>query len=189
MASVLSSQGPFHAVNFFERLEDLCSLVEEFVSSGAGGAVLIVACPEHRSAIVETLNARGFDWRSMESAGRWTVLDADTTLNAFMVDGHPDAERFAASVGARVAAATADPEVPLRIYGEMVNLLWGRGQRTAALELEALWNRLAATHAFALLCGYAAATVRDDQGLASIDAQHSHALSVLGPPAMPYPAP
>ena len=40
-------------------------------------------------------------------------------------------------------------------YGEMVDVLWKAGQDVAAIRLEMLWNKLAAMHDFALLCGYA----------------------------------
>ena len=36
----------------------------------------------------------------------------------------------------------------------MVDVLWHRGQQDAALALEGLWNDLAASRNFALLCGY-----------------------------------
>jgi hypothetical protein len=36
----------------------------------------------------------------------------------------------------------------------MVSLLWQNGQQHAALRLEELWNELARSHRFALLCAY-----------------------------------
>ena len=36
----------------------------------------------------------------------------------------------------------------------MVDLLWKDGLTTAAVRLEMLWNQLARTHDFSLLCGY-----------------------------------
>jgi hypothetical protein len=46
---------------------------------------------------------------------------------------------------------------PVRVYGEMVALLWEEGRVTAAMSLEGLWNDLATTHPFELLCGYPSA--------------------------------
>lgn len=43
---------------------------------------------------------------------------------------------------------------PIRIYGEMVAVLWAEGNSSAAMRLEKLWNEPAVTHAFSLLCGY-----------------------------------
>ncbi len=44
--------------------------------------------------------------------------------------------------------------MPVRIFGEMVALLWDAGQAGAALEVEAMWNELAAQFSFSLLCAY-----------------------------------
>ena len=43
---------------------------------------------------------------------------------------------------------------PLRIFGEMVDLLSRRGRVDEAIELEELWNDLQRTRSFSLLCGY-----------------------------------
>jgi signal transduction histidine kinase len=43
----------------------------------------------------------------------------------------------------------------LRLYGEMVDLLWRDGNTEGALQLEQLWNDLAHTYEFSLLCAYA----------------------------------
>src|SRR5690606_24103724 len=42
----------------------------------------------------------------------------------------------------------------LRAFGEMVDLLWKRGNAPAALRLEALWGRAGSGHDLVLLCGY-----------------------------------
>ena len=47
------------------------------------------------------------------------------------------------------------PNCTVRIYGQMVDVLWKNGQQEAAIRLETLWNQLANTQAFSLLCGYA----------------------------------
>ncbi|MGH8605920.1 MAG: hypothetical protein ACREX9_00365 [Gammaproteobacteria bacterium] len=43
----------------------------------------------------------------------------------------------------------------VRIYGQMVDILWKDGQQEAAIRLEMLWNQLANAKAFSLMCGYA----------------------------------
>ena len=44
---------------------------------------------------------------------------------------------------------------PIRVYGEMVDLLWQEGNSDGAIRLEILWNQLASAYEFSLLCGYA----------------------------------
>jgi anti-sigma regulatory factor (Ser/Thr protein kinase) len=43
---------------------------------------------------------------------------------------------------------------PVRVFGEMVALLWDDGALAAAIELEKLWNDLAQRHSFSLFCAY-----------------------------------
>jgi len=42
----------------------------------------------------------------------------------------------------------------VRAYGEMVDVLWQRGERDAAIRLEEFWNDLARLQTFSLLCAY-----------------------------------
>jgi hypothetical protein len=51
----------------------------------------------------------------------------------------------------------------VHVFGEMVALLWDFGQVAAAIEVEAMWNELAAQYQFSLLCAYPADSVRGGQ--------------------------
>lgn len=62
----------------------------------------------------------------------------------------------------------------IRAYGEMVDVLWKAGQEVAAIRVEMIWNELAATHDFALLCGYSMGSFYKDASLSQISQQHSH---------------
>jgi len=42
----------------------------------------------------------------------------------------------------------------LRVYGEMVGILWKARQFPAAIRLEQLWNKLRKSHDFDLFCAY-----------------------------------
>jgi hypothetical protein len=42
----------------------------------------------------------------------------------------------------------------VRAYGEMVDVLWQRGERDAAIRLEEYWNELGRLQTFSLLCAY-----------------------------------
>jgi len=51
------------------------------------------------------------------------------------------------------------------------------GQTVAACRLETLWNTLANTHAFSLLCGYAIGNLYKDAAVDEICSHHSHVVS------------
>jgi PAS domain S-box-containing protein len=77
-----------------------------------------------------------------------------------MVDEWPDARRFAETIEPLVAEGVAR-NVRVVAFGEMVNLLCERRRHAAAIELEELWNKLAAVYPFMLCCGYATHAVDD----------------------------
>src|SRR5262252_3418371 len=62
-----------------------------------------------------------------------------------------------------IVARAAEAGTPVHVFGEMVALLWDFGQVNAAIEVEAMWNELAAQYSFSLLCAYPADSVRGDQ--------------------------
>ncbi len=142
----------------------------------------MIATEPHRRALAARLATFGIDLFLAQRQNRFVSLDAARTLDQFMVDGHPDPERFRVFIGdiiARAALATGSSAAPIAAFGEMVALLWAESNPTAALELERLWNHLARTHKFSLLCGYSLSTFgRDshDDGFRLVCAEHSHVI-------------
>ncbi len=71
-----------------------------------------------------------------------------------MVNGQPNGALFKASASAAIQRVCGDRRrCTIRAYGEMVDLLWKDGISGAAIKLEMLWNHLANTRDFSLLCG------------------------------------
>jgi hypothetical protein len=102
-------------------------------------------------------------------------MDAAETMASFMVEGWPDAAAFWQTMSPVFRRALARPG-EVRVFGEMVALLWDNGQGAAAVDLEALWNELARQYSFSLLCAYPADALREDEDadeLAEIYAAHS----------------
>src|SRR4051812_46060197 len=147
----------YHGVRFFDSPPALAGIVAEFLDEGFvdGSAGIVVADPALRAAIVQALTLRSLDVAELERSNRLVLLDARTTLSLFMVDGKPNARRFTdamCDVIRRMNAA--DGRSPLRIFGQMVDVLWQDGLKAEAISLERLWNQFAQTEAFSLLCGY-----------------------------------
>lgn len=64
---------------------------------------------------------------------------------------------------------------PVRAYAEMVDVLWKQGKTEAAVRLEVLWNELASTHVFSLLCGYAIGSFyKQTQQYEEVRSLHTH---------------
>jgi hypothetical protein len=172
-----TDSGHFHAVKFYDTRESLCRIVAEFLGEGlvTQQPVLVFATPEHRAGILAELSARHFDVEKMQAVGDLLLLDAADTLAMFMVDGTPDGSLFIAAMTRAIEQVSRGrTKCTVRAYGEMVDVLWKNGQDVAAIRLEMLWNKLAATHQFSLLCGYAMGTFYKDSVIADIHRQHSH---------------
>jgi hypothetical protein len=174
------SSGHFHAVRFYENKASLCRTVADFLGEGIalGQPGLVIATPAHRDALLAELRSRHFDVDEVQAAGDLLLLDARGVLATFMVDGMPDATLFKTHVPAAIdRLCRGRKHCTIRAYGEMVDVLWQDGLTAAAIRLEMLWNQLAMTHDFSLLCGYAMGSFYKDAGMREICAQHSHVIA------------
>ncbi|HEV2656187.1 MAG TPA: PAS domain S-box protein [Ktedonobacteraceae bacterium] len=145
-----------HFVQFYQNDAFLLDALSEFIEASlkAGDACIMMITQAHREQLEARLQARGFDLTAISAAGGYLALDADETLSKFMGDDLPVPERFTDLVGGIITKA-AQGHSHLRLYGEMVALLWARGKHAAALRLEELWNELShKTHPFLLFCAY-----------------------------------
>jgi signal transduction histidine kinase/CheY-like chemotaxis protein len=144
-----------HFVQFYETDLFLLNSVGGFIGTGlrATDACIVVATKAHRDGLDARLQAYGVDVAAAGASGQYVSLDAAETLAEFMVDGSPDPVRFAGVVGGIIARASKGRS-RVRVFGEMVALLWAGENRTAAIRLEELWNDLHATHPFVLFCAY-----------------------------------
>jgi hypothetical protein len=171
-----------HAVQFYGTDESLFVTVAGFLAEGllTGQPSIIIATPAHRAAIVEHLCARRIDCNQAIRDGDLLLLDAEETLDLFMVADSPDADLFTDNVG-RLIEQTLNgrTRVIMRAYGEMVDVLWKQGRSEAAIKLEILWNKLALRFKFALLCGYAMGSFyKQTQQMEAICAHHSHVVPI-----------
>ena len=174
-----TNSGHFHAVRFYENKASLARTVADFLAEGFGldQPALVIATPAHRDALLAELHARQLDVATLQAAGDLLLLDARTVLATFMVDGMPDATLFNQHVPAAIEQLChGRKDCTIRAYGEMVDVLWQGGMTAAAIRLEMLWNQLAMTHDFSLLCGYAMGSFYKDAGMRDVCAQHSHVI-------------
>lgn len=147
---------PDHFVQFYEDDEFLLDLVSNFISAGfaRGDTCIIVSTKAHREGLDKRWRAANLDLAAFSERGEYIWLDTDETLAQFMVDGLPNQERFIEVVGGRIALASRRRR-RVRVFGEMVTLLWMRGNRTAAIRLEEFWNTLYDDlRSFSLMCAY-----------------------------------
>ncbi|TVZ00717.1 sensor histidine kinase [Trebonia kvetii] len=176
-----------HVVQFYPADGELAGSVSRYLAEGisSGDGVVVVATEPHRDAFVAGLAAAGIKVDEAERDGRLLLVDAAGLLGTFLDGDRLDGGRFAAAASgllgrARSAGGLPGEEVTdgadgaavaagadglacggrrIRIYAEMVALLWEAGQVSLAIELEELWNGLAARFPFSLQCGYPASVL------------------------------
>lgn len=179
-----SRDGGPHIVQFYDDDATLARAVVDFLAPGlaARQSAVIVATPAHTAAFEARLVAKGFDVAGARGSGRLMVLDAEETMQRLIVDGWPDWGRFATQVPPlleQAAARARDGQV--RVYGEMVDVLWQQGKQTAALRLEEMWTELQQTMPFTLLCAYSFSHFYVETGvLDMVCGPHSHVLPPAG---------
>jgi hypothetical protein len=169
-----------HSLQLFDDSESLADTLASFLFEGweRDETLLVVIRPRHWLGVSRQIEALGCPVADIMVSGRLVVLNAVTTLAALMRNGRPRLDRFDARVAQPVKSLRSAFGRPLRIYGEMVDLLATEGDFTSVLALERMWNDLAAECTFTLLCGYSSGHFGDDRTsatLKSICAAHDHA--------------
>jgi hypothetical protein len=155
-ANTLRTLGPGeHAVQFYGTDDELAVSVGGYLAEGirAGYGVIVVATAPHRRAFEAALTEAGVDVARERDAGRLLLEGAAELLGRFLASDGLDSGRFQSLISGLVRRAAAGGR-PVRIYGEMVSVLWDAGHVPLAIELEELWNGLGARIPFTLLCGY-----------------------------------
>jgi hypothetical protein len=176
-----------HGVQVYGDSAEVAESVASYLAAGfeRDQAGVLVATPEHLTLFADRLASRGWRLNDAESTGLLLVADAEETLASILGPEGPDRDRFEQVVGGLLDQAQGGrADRPVRVFGEMVDLLCGRLADGAA-ELEQLWNALARQRRFSLLCGYRLDVFdphAQAETLPHICRQHSHVL-----PARNYP--
>jgi DcmR-like sensory protein len=162
-----------HAVRIYRDPAELGRQVASFLVPGveAGEPALVAARPLHSRLIAGELERRGLD------PGFVRFEDADALLERLLVDGQPSAAAFEHEVGGLLDELAEGGDAEVRVFGEMVDLLAERGLHAEAVSLEQLWNSLAWSRNFSLLCGYRLDVFDRDTQLArlpEICSTHTH---------------
>jgi hypothetical protein len=144
-----------HLVQLYNDDVFLTRAVSLFLGLGLsdGEGAVIIATPEHAGLFDKSLRSAGLDVAAMIARHQLQVFDASSCLDQFMVDGMPDRDRFVSLVMPVFARARAAGYEKIRLYGEMVNLLWDHNM-PGTVALEELWNQVLADTGLSLLCAY-----------------------------------
>jgi hypothetical protein len=171
------------AVRFYEDDGSLARIVAEFLAEGfdRGNPGIIIATSNQRVAIVQELSNRSFEVGALQRSNDLLMADAEEILSTVIVDGQPDAVTFQDQIHRLVETVRRGrTNCTVHVFGQMVDVLWQKGQREAAIRLEVLWNQLAQSDAASLVCGYAIGNFYKDASFEDLCGSRSHFVSAEG---------
>ena len=173
-----------HVVQFYDRDEELAASAGDYLADAIaeGGAAVIVASSARCSMFEARLAAGGVDVAAARRGGSLICLDAGQLAQLLTGTGRVDRAAFDAQIRPAILAAGEAPG-PVRVYGEVVALLWAAGHVNAALELEGFWNELGREIPFSLYCGYPRQTVESSQHHGAVSEVCRLHSEVVGAPA------
>jgi CheY-like chemotaxis protein len=158
-----------HVLKVYREDEELLAALHGWISGGLarGEGSICIARPSR----LRPLRAR---LGGLADLGLLEV-DAGACLRSLLVEGAPDRGRFRDAIVPALDRMADLGFTRLRLFGEMVDLLW-RVDAAAALRLEELWNELLAERpGLALLCGYQARSEDERGALRALAGRcHSH---------------
>ncbi|HEU0006311.1 MAG TPA: PAS domain-containing protein, partial [Terriglobia bacterium] len=171
----------WHCLQLYENDVSLTNAVAHFIGQGlkAGEALVVIATEGHCRVFEDQLREHGLDVDQAHELGQYVPMDAGETLARFMVNGWPDVARFNEVLGGTIRKVTAAGYPRVRVFGEMVALLWAAGQQGAAIRIEELWTDLTRTHGFPILCAYSIASFSNPaqrESFLKVCSMHSHVL-------------
>jgi hypothetical protein len=182
---LLASAGPRdHIVQLYQDQQFLNRAVCRFAASALanGEGVILVPTAAHWDAFLPRLEAAGVDINVAQERGQLTVVDADELLPQFMREAMPDAPVFLGLAGDVIAKARGGGRYPrVRWWGEMVNLLWERGDVAASMDLEDQFDQLAHEHEIAIFCSFVMDNFNGEvhaRMLPRLGQNHSHLIPV-----------
>jgi MEDS: MEthanogen/methylotroph, DcmR Sensory domain len=182
---LLANAGPRdHIVQLYQDQEFLNRAVCRFAASALanGEGVILVPTAAHWEAFRPRLEAEGVDIRASQERGQLTVVDADELLPQFMRAAMPDAPVFLGLAGDVIGKARGGGRYPrVRWWGEMVNLLWERGDVAASMALEDQFDQLAHEHEIAIFCSFVMDNFNGEvhaRMLPRLGQNHSHLIPV-----------
>jgi hypothetical protein len=170
-----------HVVQIYENDEVFLDLLTGFVSGGVNvdDAVIVIATDSHLKGLEDRLVLLGYDVQKLIRNTQYIPLDAEKTLSKFVVNGWPDETLFNHVVSELIGKAKqGDRQV--RAFGEMVALLWAKGQIGATVRLEHLWNMFCENEAFCLFCAYPKSGFTQDASESVMHICGAHSKMVAG---------
>lgn len=172
-----------HLVQVYENERVFIETLEGFAGSGflTGESVVVIATPAHLSALNSRLKNQGFQLEALINKQQYIPVDAEQLLQKLSPKTTLEKKFLSEFISDLLSSASRSGR-KVRIFGEMVAMLWGKGQTEEAIELERLWCDFREEHRVCVYCAYPESGFTDDEGLLLKEICSSHSTLIGGWP-------
>jgi hypothetical protein len=146
-----------HVLQIYDNDDILIESLSGFIRTAVDtlDSSIVIATQNHFHLLESRLARDGISLTLLHNQGHFFYFDAEETLSGIMEGGLPDERLFHRAVTEMINKA-GDGKRKLRVFGEMVAILWERGQTAATVRLERLWNNFLQQDSLCLFCAYPA---------------------------------
>lgn len=144
-----------HVVQIYDDDQNFLSLLEGFVTAGfsMNDCVMVIATEEHLHALDDRLRFKGHKVFELKLQDQYIPLNAKETLGEVMINNWPDEVLFRHFMNRQIARASSRNR-KVRVFGELVALLWTHGNVGASVKMEYLCNKMCEDEMLSLFCAY-----------------------------------
>ena len=137
-----------HTVQLYRDERCLIDTITTFIKVGLylNETVLVIVTAQHRKELATTLT--GDELRN----DKLRFVDAAAFLRVIMVEDWPNESQFMQGMATILGQAGETGQI--RVFDELVAVLYAEGKAATAMQLEVLWNILLTKLHFSLLCAY-----------------------------------
>jgi DNA-binding NarL/FixJ family response regulator len=168
-----------HHLLFYSTEAVMVGAFSRFIAGAVseGSCVISLLTEAHQQSLECRLQASPVDITRAIREHRYIPVNVSALLAQTISNGRPDPARFFDAAGDLMANADRHTPAPHRRFaacGEGTSLFWAHGLIEAAIQLEHLWDKIAAIRQMDLLCAFPLA-VREESGQAvrSLCAEHT----------------
>ncbi|SFF14331.1 MEDS domain-containing protein [Nitrosomonas sp. Nm166] len=147
-----------HTVQIWPNETSQVDLVTRYIKDGLlnGEAVIVIAKSALRKALkvkMDTFSFNGQNLQDLQDQDQIRFFDAEFLLLNLMSDEGLEEKAFQEFVASPMYKAQLNYR-KVRVFSEMVDILWKQNQYDMALQLEGFWNELSNTQEFSFLRTY-----------------------------------
>ncbi len=144
-----------HIVEIYDESDAFLDSLEGFVVGGLerSDTVILILTRGHLYALEERIKKHGFDLPALQTEQRYIPLFASDVLEQLMFRGWPEEKLFMQTIAPLIERAKKNTG-RVRVFGEMVAILWAEGQYGATVRMEHLWHDLCQSEGLIVFCAY-----------------------------------